>query len=179
MSIAAPIAIPNGAHRAGLSFLSALVLAAACLLAPMPAAADEKAGTEVGVLTCNTVPNSRINLLIHSTAHVECEFKDSDGSVEHYKGETGIGLGVDLHFGHEETVVFTVIARHGEPGSHQLSGRYGGAKAGAAVGHGGAAALLIGGDDDSIGLKPALSHSKGVGVAAGLSYLYLEPNHKQ
>ena len=160
--------------------LSISVVAVAFFLAttPVPAGenASESAGAEVGLLTCTTVPDSRINLLIHSTAEIECEFKDSHGAVERYRGETGIGLGIDLHIAHEEKVIFTVVAHHFEPGTHQLTGSYGGAKASATAGHGGGAALLIGGDHDSIGLKPAVSHSQGVGVAAGLSYIYLEPN---
>ncbi|MEM7226033.1 MAG: DUF992 domain-containing protein [Pseudomonadota bacterium] len=155
--------------------ISISFVAVAFFLATTPVPAGEKAGAEVGVLTCVTVPDSRINLLVHSTADIDCEFKDSDGAVERYRGETGIGLGIDLHIAHEEKVVFTVVAHHFAPGTHQLAGRYGGAKAGVTAGHGGAAALLIGGDHDSIGLKPAVSHSQGVGVAAGLSYVYLEP----
>ena len=122
---------------------------------------------------------SRLNLLIHSTADIECDFKDSDGSVEHSKGETGIGLGIDLHIANDETVIFTVVASHFRPGSHQLAGHYAGAKAGVTAGVGGGAALLIGGSDDSIGLKPAVSHSEGFGLAAGLGYLYLEPADKK
>ena len=141
------------------------------LLAVPPVLAGDESGAEVGVLTCNTVPDTRLNLLIHSTADITCEFKDSDGSVEHYKGETGIGLGIDLHLAHDETVIFTVLASHFEPGRHQLAGHYAGAKAGVTAGLGAGAALLVGGSDDSIGLKPAVSHSEGVGVAAGLGYL--------
>ena len=165
----------NTPYRVAGYILSIAVLAASFMLAAAPVPAGEDSGPEVGVLTCSTVPDSRVNLLIHSTAEIECEFKDADGTVEHYKGETGIGLGIDLHIAHDETVMFTVVAHHFEPGTHQLAGRYGGAKASVAVGHGGGAQLLIGGDHDSIGLKPAVSHNQGAGVAAGLSYLYLEP----
>ena len=155
--------------------VSGAALALAYLLAPASAAAGDESGAEVGVLTCNTVPGSRLNLLVHSTADIKCEFKDSDGSVERYKGETGIGFGIDLHIAHDETVIFSVIANHFQPGTHQLAGSYAGAKAGVTAGVGGGAALLVGGSGDSIGLKPAISHSEGVGVAAGLGYLYLEP----
>lgn len=138
------------------------------------ARAGQEAGHEVGILTCHTVPDSRINLVVHSRADIECEFKESDGTVEHYTGQTGIGVGVDLHVAHEETVIFTVLAKHFEPGSHQLAGSYGGPKAGVTTGVGGGAAVLIGGHDDSIGLKPAVSHSKGFGLAAGVGFLTLE-----
>ena len=91
---------------------------ASCLAAPLAASAGQEAGTEIGVLTCSTLPDSRINLVVHSSAEVECEFKESDGTVERYTGETGIGVGLDLHVTHKETVVFTVLAKHFEPGSH-------------------------------------------------------------
>ena len=160
------------------SLLSGSLLAVTLLMAPAASQAGGESGAEVGVLTCKTVPGTRLNLLIHSTADIECDFRDSDGSVERYKGETGIGLGIDLHIAHDETVVFTVMANHFAPGTHQLSGSYAGAKAGVTAGHGGGAALLIGGSGDSIGLKPAVSHSKGLGVAAGLGYLHLEPQEQ-
>ena len=159
-------------------FAAALLLGTALSLplaaSAVSARAGQEAGHEVGVLTCKTVPESRVNLVVHSSADIECEFKESDGTVEHYTGQTGIGIGVDLHVAHQETVIFTVLAKHFEPGSHRLAGRYGGPKAGVATGVGGGAALLIGGHDDSIGLKPAVSHSKGFGLAAGVGYLTLE-----
>ena len=159
--------------------LAAALLLGSALSLPLAAAAvsasaGEEAGHEVGVLTCKTVPDSRVNLVVHSSADIECEFKESDGTLEHYTGRTGIGIGVDLHVSHEETVIFTVLAKHLEPGTHQLAGRYGGPKAAVTTGVGGGAAVLIGGHDDSIGLKPAVSHSKGFGLAAGVSYLVLE-----
>ena len=157
----------------GASLLTGAALALSIALAA-PASAGDEAGGEIGVLTCKTVPGSRINLLVHSTADIECAFRESDGSIEEYKGETGIGLGIDLQIAHDETLVFTVLAKHFNPGSHQLAGHYVGAKARASAGVGGGAALLVGGSDDSIGLKPAVSHSTGAGVAAGLGYLYLE-----
>ena len=69
--------------RLGASLLSGAALLLASVVAQAPALAGEESGAEVGVLTCNTVPGSRLNLLIHSTADIECDFKDSDGSVEH------------------------------------------------------------------------------------------------
>ena len=97
--------------------LAAALLLGTALSLPLAAAAvsaraGQEAGHEVGVLTCKTVPDSRVNLIVHSSADIECEFKESDGTVEHYTGQTGIGVGVDLHVAHEETVVFTVLAKH-------------------------------------------------------------------
>ena len=139
------------------------------------AVADDDAGGEVGMLTCESVPGTRINLVVHSRVDIECEFKDSDGSAEQYVGKTGVAVGVDLHLFHNETLRFAVLARHFEPGTHQLAGSYGGAKAGVTAGVGGGAALLVGGSDNTIGLKPAVTHGTGVGATAGVGFLLLEP----
>ena len=168
--------MPMATNRFRTSLLAGAAVAASLVMTPTLSHAGTEAGGEVGILTCHTVPGTRLNLIVHSTTDITCEFKDSDGTVERYKGETGIGLGVDLHVAHDETIRFTVLAKHFRPDTHQLSGKYHGAKAGATVGIGGGAALLVGGSHDSIGLKPAISHASGVGVAAGLGYLYLEPN---
>ncbi len=143
-------------------------------------AADEvsSAGTKVGILTCKTVPNSGVNLILHSTVNVKCTFKSTaGGSVEKYKGETGIGLGIDLNINRQETIGYTVLSADFKPGTYQLAGKYGGAGASATVGAGVGAQVLIGGNKRSISLQPlVLSASTGAGVAAGLTYLYLEPD---
>ena len=151
---------------------AALALAGTVLLGIGGAQADVK----VGVLTCDTVEGSRLNLVIHSTVDVKCVFDDGT-TKEHYKGETGIGLGIDLNIKKDATIAFTVLsASEGTAaGSHALVGKYGGAKAAATVGIGAGAAVLVGGGDNSISLQPlALEGSKGLGVEAGLTYLHLE-----
>ncbi len=65
-----------------------------------------------GVLTCEQA-GTRINLIIHSTGNIACEFKDTEGNIDRYKGETGVGLGVDLQWKKEESMVFTVLASVG------------------------------------------------------------------
>ncbi len=159
-----------------------MILSAFCLLAAIPwtAPAHEtevsSKGTKVGVLTCTQVPNTRINLLLHSTADVKCTFvSTAGGSKEYYKGETGVGFGIDLQFKADEKLVFAVFSADFKEGTHQLAGKYGGAGASAAVGPGVGAHVLIGGNNRSISLQPAVTGSTGVGAAAGLTYLYLEP----
>ena len=68
----------------------------------VPAAPVLAEGSRLGVLTCNSIPGSRVNLIIRSTTDVHCQFKATDGKVEHYLGETGIALGADLTFSKEE-----------------------------------------------------------------------------
>ena len=154
-----------------------LAAGALALAAPVQQASAE-GGVQIGVLTCNTVEGTRVNLLIHSTVDVECVFRAAGGGEERYKGETGIGLGVDLNWRRNETIPFTVISAQGDVriGAHSLAGKYGGAKASATVGVGAGAAVLVGGGANNITLQPlALEGSTGLGVAAGLGYLYLEP----
>jgi uncharacterized protein DUF992 len=133
-------------------------------------------GIQLGVLKCNVVPGSRVNLIIRSTADVVCEF-DNAGTVEKYKGETGIGLGLDLSFKTDEKMHFAVFAASSDvsAGSHALAGKYVGAELNAAAGVGLGAKALVGGSNDSFSLQPlALETSTGIGASGGLSFLYIE-----
>ena len=154
--------------------LSAILVACISLLWITPAAAE---GTRIGVLTCKSIPGTRVNLIIRSTSDVECVFRDDIGKVEYYIGETGIALGADLTFKkEEETFAFTVLsASKIVVGEHTLAGRYVGGKASASVGIGVGAAVLVGGNNDNFSLQPlAVEGNTGIGAAAGLGFLYIE-----
>ena len=149
----------------------------AALWMGMPGAAVADEGSRVGVLTCKSIPGTRVNLIIRSTTDVHCEFKHEGGRVEHYLGETGIAFGADLTFSkEEETFAFTVLsAERITAGEHKLAGKYVGGRASASVGVGVGAAVLVGGDQDNFSLQPlALEGNKGFGAAAGLGFLYIE-----
>lgn len=140
-----------------------------------PLAADS--GIEVGVLNCEVIPGSRLNLLIRSTADVKCSYT-KDGQSEHYIGETGIALGLDLSFKQDEKLAFSVIAASEDvrPGAKALGGKYVGGELSAAVGLGLGAKALVGGGAKNIGLQPiALETSTGIGASGGLSFLYIQP----
>jgi len=164
-------------------FWIAASIAAMAMLAPQGAIGAEEmssAGTKIGVLTCKTVKGSGVNLLIHSTQDVKCEFRSTaGGSVEYYKGETGVGLGIDINIGRKETLTFAAFSADFKAGTWQLAGKYGGAGASATVGIGAGAQALIGGNNRTISLEPAITGSTGGGVAAGLTYLYLEPDKER
>jgi len=150
-------------------------------LVAAPAFAQEEGGegVEAGVLTCKSVPGSRLNLLIHSSVDVTCVFESTDGKVEHYKGDTGIALGLDLNWKREETLYFTVISLGSDirPGAYSLAGIYGGGKASITAGGGIGATALIGGSADNVALQPlGFEHSTGVGLSGGLSWLNIEPD---
>jgi hypothetical protein len=153
------------------ALMSAFVLAAGSGFTAEP-------GVKLGVLTCNQVPGTGVNLLIHSTVQVRCQFTSVTGEKQaRYQGETGIGLGVDLNWTKTETIAFTVLgASANVAGPHPLAGKYLGGRASASVGVGGGVQALVGAGANQFTLQPlALESAKGFGVAAGLGYLYLEP----
>lgn len=143
-----------------------------------PATAAEP-GIKLGVLTCHQIPGTGINLLIHSTVQVNCMFTSVTGERQAlYKGETGIGLGIDLNWTKTESIAFSVLGASSNvgQGSHPLAGKYLGGRASASVGVGGGVQALVGAGQNQFTLQPlALESAKGFGVAAGLGYLYLEP----
>jgi hypothetical protein len=147
---------------------------------PSLAAAEADAtteGTKLGKLECQTVPDSGTNLLIHSTVDVACTFTSTAGESEHYKGETGIGLGIDLTADKESTFVFAVMSADFKKGTYKFAGKYFGAGADVSVGRGLGAGVLVGGNKKSVSLQPiGLSATKGAGVSGGVTYLYLEPD---
>ena len=153
--------------------LLASLLAAVVLVVPLHSSLAQD-HTEAGVLTCEQV-GARVNLIIHSTADIACEFTDTEGNVERYQGETGVGLGIDLQWKKEEHMAFTVLAAVGA-GAAALTGKYIGGGASAAIGGGLGAAVLVGGSADQFSLQPiAVSGSTGFGAAAGVTYLYIQP----
>ncbi len=157
---------------AKIGIISVMALA----MSATPAFAGEStAGTKIGILTCKTVPDSGLNLLIHSTVDIRCDFVSTDESgKEHYVGETGVGFGIDLNYKRESTMVFTVFAVDVRTGNHKLAGKYGGVGASATVGAGVGAQVLLGGSNDSISLHPVIEGSTGLGASVGITYLYLQ-----
>ena len=162
-------------HLKNITQYTLSIVLLAFIAMPALALAGTTEGTRVGLLTCKTVPGSSLSLVIHSTEDVKCVFKDNIGETEHYKGETGVGLGFDVSFDRETTMVYTVMAANIKAGNHQLAGKYFGGGGSATVGAGMGAQALIGGGRKNISLQPlALSGSSGAGVSGGLTYLYLE-----
>jgi hypothetical protein len=153
-------------------FLASLVLA----FTPVATVQAEDAKGEIGVVTCDYIQGSKVNLLIHSTASFNCVFKH-DGIRDYYDGESGITLGLDLQWTDQSTMAYTVMASTGESvdWSVALNGTYSGGKASAAFGVGLGAAVLIGGGSDSVALVPiAIEAGTGFGATAGIGYLSLK-----
>lgn len=130
-----------------------------------------------GTLSCRILPDSGINLLIHSTRQIRCKFVPAEeGPVEYYKGETGIKLGIDINLNKRANIAYSVLAIHFEPGTHQLAGKYAGAGGSLTVGATAGDTTPIQKQDKSISLQPIQTGHSGIGGAAGLTYLYLEPD---
>ena len=154
------------------SLLACLVL----VFAPIAMVQAEDAKGEIGVVKCDYIPGSKVNLLIHSSASFNCVFEHG-GVKDHYDGEAGIGLGLDLQWTEQSTMAYTVMASTGmdTDWSVALNGTYTGGKASAAFGVGLGAAVLIGGGDDGIALVPlAIEVGTGLGATAGVGYISLK-----
>ena len=69
--------------------LSTLSLTAAIVGLPALAGgeANAAAGFETGILTCKSVPGTRVNLLIHSTEDIKCVFKSTVGNLVQHRSE--------------------------------------------------------------------------------------------
>lgn len=145
----------------------------------LPAAnalAAEGAKNKIGVVTCEYIPGTKTNLLIHSSASFDCVFKH-DGVEDHYEGEAGIRLGLDLEWTEQSSMSYSVVASTDKDldWSSALNGTYTGGKASAAFGLKLGAAALVGGSNDSIALVPlAVETGTGAGAAAGIGYLSLQ-----
>jgi hypothetical protein len=158
--------------------LGCFAASVAAMITLLPAISSaEQAGVQIGILACEVIPGSRVNLLIRSTADVRCTY-DNKGTVERYNGEAGIALGVDLSFKTEEKFGFAVIAASSDvtPGAYALAGKYVGGQASAAAGVGVGARVLVGGGDKNFSLQPiGLEGSTGsIGATGGLGFLYIE-----
>ncbi|PJA30978.1 MAG: hypothetical protein CO187_10810 [Zetaproteobacteria bacterium CG_4_9_14_3_um_filter_53_7] len=146
-------------------------------VSPSWAADVDSPMTKVGMLSCKILPHTGINLLVHSTRDIRCEFTSATGgSVERYKGETGIGFGLDVAIGKRSSMTYSILARHFTAGANQLAGKYSGASGSATLGVSAGDSAPIEKDDGTIALQPIRVRNQGAGVSLGFSYIYLEPD---
>jgi len=134
---------------------------------------------ELGTLECTVQPETRRNYIVRSTAQVECIFDPVEGDGEWYRGETGIKLGLDFSVREKDKFRFLVVSSH-EVGEarppHALAGKYFGPSIAACVTYGVGVSALLGGTRGEISLQPiGIETLQGLGISAGMGYLYLEP----
>lgn len=146
----------------------ALAALAAMMALATPAAAQN---LQVGVLTCDVSKGT--SLFVEQKQSMRCTFKHTDGSVERYGGrikEYGLSLGNPgpAH------LVWAVFSPSKNVKAGALQGSYGGVTAGASVGVGMGANVLLGGFQKSFTLQPlSMSGEQGVNLALGIANVVL------
>lgn len=148
-----------------MSLLGAAV--AACVLAT-PAFAEN---LQVGVLQCDVSKGT--SLFVEQKQSMRCEFKRTDGTVEKYRGrikEYGLSLG---NPGPAHLVWGVFAPSKGLPAG-ALAGGYGGVTAGASLGVGMGANVLVGGLKRSFSLQPiSMDGMQGTNLALGVANVSL------
>jgi len=129
-------------------------------------------GVKVGELTCNV--SSGWGFVFGSSKDLHCTFRPSDRPREHYTGSIS-KFGVDIGYTEGGILVWGVFAPSSDIREGALQGDYGGATAGATIGLGLGANVLVGGLDKSIALQPlSVEGNRGLNVAAGIGAISLK-----
>ncbi len=152
--------------------LGAMAAGALALAAAAPAQSQpDQSGVRVGVLTCHRAAGW--GMIVGSSRQVRCSFEHDGRVVGYYRGHID-KLGVDVGYQDRGTLVWAVFAPTNGPPHGSLNGRYGGVTAGASLGAGAAANVLVGGFDRSISLQPlSVEGTTGVNLAAGVAGMTL------
>jgi hypothetical protein len=105
---------------------------------------------------------------------MQCVFKPEAGRPENYAARI-TRVGVDIGMTTENALAWVVWAPTKKIGPGELTGKFGGVAAGAAIGVGGTANVLLGGSNNSVALQPiSLVGSRGANVVAGVAGLDLD-----
>jgi len=148
--------------------ITAIAAFAAVLLSAGSAAAQSR--VEVGVLSCRGPTTSYI---LGSVTNLRCVFRRADGRTFRYNAAAN-RLGVDVGIGQTTALEWAVYAPTRNITRKDLSGSYGGVHAGASIGLGLGANVLLGGSNNTIALQPvSVQGQTGLGVAAGVAGLRL------
>lgn len=148
---------------------SVLAVALLSLAVAAPAKAAESQ-VKSGVLTCNV--DSGWGFVVGSSRNLRCVFTGGN-RVERYTGEIK-KFGIDIGYLQSGVIIWGVVAPTTNLGAGALAGEYGGITAGAAVGIGANANVLVGGSDKSISLQPlSIEGDKGINIAAGIGTISL------
>lgn len=163
-------------NRTATLAVSLMAATAATLSVSMaPALANEQSpGVQIGKLTCNVEGES--NFIIGSKATLGCNYQPVSGApVEYYSGSVD-EFGLDIGTTNQATLIWGVFAPSADMKPGALAGHYGGVTAGASVGAGLKANVLVGGLDKSIALNPLSVESQtGTNITLGVSQLTLKP----
>lgn len=153
-----------------MKYVIGAALAGALGLGTAAQAEDGSAGVKIGTLSCHE--SGGWGFVFGSSHAVRCTFASGD-RVERYDGDIS-KFGVDVGYQQSSVLIWAVVAPAENPGPGALAGHYGGATAGAAVGVGLGANVLVGGSAKSIALQPlSIEGGAGLNVAAGIGALTL------
>jgi hypothetical protein len=146
--------------------------AALSLLALAAPAQAANSGIKVGTLTCNV--ESGWGFIVGSSKDLRCVFRQNNRRTVHYIGTIN-KIGVDIGYTEGGVLIWGVIAPTSDMRADALEGDYVGVSAGATVGVGVGANVLVGGFDKSIDLQPlSVSGNEGLNVAAGIGSISLK-----
>jgi hypothetical protein len=129
------------------------------------------AGVKVGVLSCDISGGLDIVRTKHA---LTCSYQGTGTSAtENYVGHIS-SIGVNIGYTKDAKMVWAVFAPSSDFKAKALQGEYAGVTAGAAVGVGLDANVLVGGLDKSISLQPvSFEGSEGINIAVGISSIKL------
>ncbi|HEY1752917.1 MAG TPA: DUF992 domain-containing protein [Caulobacteraceae bacterium] len=151
------------------ALLACASFAAALALGPSALAYDN-AGVQIGTLSCHE--QSGWGMILGSSRRVSCVYSGPAGRSR-YTGRI-TDAGVDVGYHGSSDLVWAVFAPTSDVGPGALSGSYGGATAGGAIGVGLSANALVGGSGRTIALQPlSVSGNTGLDVAAGVAGMTL------
>jgi Protein of unknown function (DUF992) len=141
-------------------------------LAASLGSASAQSGLQAGVLECRG--SGSIGFVIGSVHEFTCIFRSADGApIAPYHGVVR-KVGLDLGVTEGSVLAWAVFSPTRDLGPGDLAGSYGGVTAGAAVGVGGNANVLVGGSNSSISLQPlSLQGQTGLNLAIGVAALEL------
>lgn len=156
-----------------LSPRNAAAMAALATLAGLTtASAAEPAKLVAGTLTCKG--HGSVGLILGSQETLNCTFDPQGHHGRHRYVATITKIGLDVGVKGESTMIWTVLSSTTNLPRGALAGDYGGVSAGAAVGVGGSANALVGGNNNSVTLQPvSVEGQTGLNVAVGVAGLTL------
>jgi LysM repeat protein len=127
----------------------------------------------IGTLTCEIEGGK--SFIFGSTKDLHCVFRRYKGPSQAYSGRIK-KFGIDIGVTGPSTLVWTVIASTRAPTPAELAGKYVGVAAGAAVGIGGEANVLVGGSNKTISLQPlSVVGETGIDITGAVASLTLNP----
>jgi hypothetical protein len=145
------------------------------LAAPLQASAQSNTGPDrikIGALSCHE--SAGWGFIFGSSHALRCTFSSGD-RVEYYDGSIG-KFGVDVGYQKAGVLLWEVVAPTDHNGPDALAGHYGGLTAGATIGLGLDANVLVGGSNSAISLQPlSIEGTTGLNIAAGVGELTLHP----